>query len=273
MITKIMKTPRPSLNRIFKGMDTTAIRNKLICRANREHGYSASAIAKELNIHRSTVGRILKQFIVEDPSADPSVIDSPVVIRIIETAVSLLAEGGREALSLRRLATELAMSATNLYNYFKDKDDLLDIVRVYGFRKLLEQVQQNIPQSESAKKRLQGILDAYFDFGLKQADLYEIMFSRKESHKNKYSSLALQEEIISIDGLYSLLREVLQEFITQTREISPSRLREIALMLWSQVHGLICLYVGGNFIYMSKQTQKDFWAARDRLIDSIGCFQ
>ncbi len=267
-----MKGHQPSLNTIFKGMDSAESRNRLICQAHREYGYNASAIARELNVHRSTVGRVLKQYIAESPAVKLSAIDSPVGMRIVEHALNLLMEGGRENLSLRRLAMEMDMSATNLYNYFNDKNDLLDVVRVYGFRRLLRQVKQSTSQGGSSKERLQHILDAYFNFGLKQADLYEIMFSRREIRAKERLSRTLQEEVKLIDDLYYLVRGVLQEFLTQTRKVSPSRLREAILMLWSQMHGLICLYIGGNFIYMSKLTQKDFWATRDSFIDTISRF-
>jgi len=251
-------------------MDSTEIRNRLIFQAHRKYGYNASEIARELNVHRSTIGRILKQNIAESPTVEPNAVDSPVVMRIVEHALNLLMESGRENLSLRRLAKEMGMSVTNLYNYFHDKNDLLDIVRVYGFRRLVKQIRESEAKGGSPKDRLNHILEAYFDFGTKQADLYEIMFSRRESRTNERPSRTLQEEIKLIDDLYDLVRRVLQEFLTQTREVTPNNVRESTLKLWSQMHGLICLYIGGNFIYMSKLTQKDFWTVRDNIINTVG---
>jgi AcrR family transcriptional regulator len=46
--------------------------------------------------------------------------------RIIQTALRLMDEEGLEALSMRRIGRELGVEAMSLYNYVRDKEDLLD---------------------------------------------------------------------------------------------------------------------------------------------------
>ena len=46
--------------------------------------------------------------------------------RVLEAAVALADEHGLDALSMRRLGTELGVEAMSLYNHVSDKDDLLD---------------------------------------------------------------------------------------------------------------------------------------------------
>lgn len=244
-------------------------RNKLIHMAHREHGYSASEIARELNVHRSTVGRVLKQESAPIPDSRASVMDTPNVMRIMEHALQLLKTRGRDKLSLRQLAGETGMSPTNLYNYFNDKNDLLEVIRIYGFRKLHDKLESEIGKELSAEGKLRGILDAYFEFGVDQADLYEIMFNRREVRESGQRSDTFQEVVTLVDDLYHLLRDVLQDYMKLKGEVAPENLRETALSLWSRMHGLICLYIGGNFIYMSKLTRQDFWAVRDRMISTI----
>ncbi|WP_030265258.1 TetR/AcrR family transcriptional regulator [Streptomyces sp. NRRL B-24484] len=48
--------------------------------------------------------------------------------RIVAAALSLVDADGLDALSTRRLATELSVSGPSLYNHFATKDDLLDAV-------------------------------------------------------------------------------------------------------------------------------------------------
>lgn len=47
---------------------------------------------------------------------------------VIHTAIQLLQEVGLDGLTLRRLATELGISAPTLYWHFKDKRELLDVM-------------------------------------------------------------------------------------------------------------------------------------------------
>jgi AcrR family transcriptional regulator len=53
---------------------------------------------------------------------------------VIQAAIELADGGGLEALSLRRLAGELAVTPMALYRHVRDKDDLLDGIadRLYG---------------------------------------------------------------------------------------------------------------------------------------------
>lgn len=46
--------------------------------------------------------------------------------QILQVAVALLAEGGEEALSFRRMADRLGLSAPSIYTYFPSKQALLD---------------------------------------------------------------------------------------------------------------------------------------------------
>ncbi|MCU7821738.1 TetR/AcrR family transcriptional regulator [Kitasatospora sp. DSM 101779] len=48
--------------------------------------------------------------------------------RIVDAALALVDADGLDALSTRRLATELSVSGPSLYNHFATKDDLLDAV-------------------------------------------------------------------------------------------------------------------------------------------------
>lgn len=47
---------------------------------------------------------------------------------ITEVALALIDEGGVESLSMRALAKEMGVEAMSLYNYIRNKDDLLDAV-------------------------------------------------------------------------------------------------------------------------------------------------
>src|SRR5689334_12147029 len=48
--------------------------------------------------------------------------------RIVEAAAALIDAEGLDALSTRRLATELGVRSPSLYNHFATKDDILDAV-------------------------------------------------------------------------------------------------------------------------------------------------
>lgn len=53
---------------------------------------------------------------------------------VLEAALRMVDAGGTDALSMRKLATELGVEAMSLYNHVRDKDDILDgiVERVFA---------------------------------------------------------------------------------------------------------------------------------------------
>jgi TetR/AcrR family tetracycline transcriptional repressor len=88
---------------------------------------------------------------------------------VIHTAIQLLQEVGLDGLTLRRLATELGISAPTLYWHVKDKRELLDLMAEEMARESQEQMPP-FPEglewweqiAESMRRRYLGIL-AYRD--------------------------------------------------------------------------------------------------------------
>jgi AcrR family transcriptional regulator len=54
--------------------------------------------------------------------------------RVIEAALGIMDDEGLEAVTMRRVAREVGVEAMSLYNHVKDKDDLLQGIRLAVFR-------------------------------------------------------------------------------------------------------------------------------------------
>ena len=69
----------------------------------------------------------------------PEVVESPRAsstdTAILEAARDLLAEGGIDALSMRAVAARVGVSATAIYNYFENKQALVESVISIGFER------------------------------------------------------------------------------------------------------------------------------------------
>jgi TetR/AcrR family transcriptional regulator, tetracycline repressor protein len=88
---------------------------------------------------------------------------------VIHTAIQLLQEVGLDGLTLRRLATELGISAPTLYWHFRDKRELLDAmaeVMVGEFREKQPPIPEHLPWeekiAESMRQQYRAIM-AYRD--------------------------------------------------------------------------------------------------------------
>jgi len=93
---------------------------------------------------------------------------------IVAAALELVSTSGLQALSLRRLATELGVTAPALYAHVRDKSDLLAAVADAGFRSLLDRYAAITTTDPVERIRRQcGI---YVDLALSNPGLFETMF-------------------------------------------------------------------------------------------------
>lgn len=93
---------------------------------------------------------------------------------IVAAARRLLREIGLEKTSLRRLATELGVTAPALYAHVTDKDDLLAALAETGFRELVDRFRTIDETDPLDLARAQCL--AYVAQALDDPDLFRVMF-------------------------------------------------------------------------------------------------
>lgn len=154
---------------------------------------------------------------------------------IIQAAEEIIQTQGPDALSMREVAELTDYSASNLYEYFASKDDLLAAVANEALMRLATQVGHSATGS-SPRERLLAYGQSYLEFARTHPDLYLLTFGRKLSH----SVLADPEKTPST---YSLLLQLVRECI-EAGDFVPRPgfgLQEMAFGCWSLVHGIAML--------------------------------
>ena len=134
---------------------------------------------------------------------------------ILNQALDVIITDGFTALTMRRLAKEVGMTAPNIYNYFSNKDELFITLTIKGFENLLGKLDVEIQRASTPIKRAQGMLKTYLRFGLENSNYYEIMFTSRTPKYLDYvgtahESLAKQELEVSM-LLHKKTMIVLQE--------------------------------------------------------------
>lgn len=119
--------------------------------------------------------------------------------RILDTALSLLAAGGGEAVSTRDVTSALNIQAPTLYRIFGDKQGLLDAAAAYGFATHLAQWQGWQPGIPLIDQIRQG-WDMHIKWGVENPYLYSIAYGQARPGVN---SQAAQE----IDAILRTLAE------------------------------------------------------------------
>lgn len=160
--------------------------------------------------------------------------------RIIEAARVIFAEGGLEALSVRKVAAAVGLSPMALYRHFASMDALVDALVLDGLEAWRAKVAA-IPEGEPVAW-LEGAGDAFLDFALDEPRRFEAAFLLRGDSARRYPDdfrdgrsppVKLLTDHVRRAQAYGLLIDVPPE--------------EVALSVWAMAQGLISLWRAGRF--------------------------
>lgn len=162
--------------------------------------------------------------------------------RIVEEARDLYLTGGLSALSMRKVAERVGVSATALYRHFDDKEALLVAVVQAGFERFTSYLLRGLAGKTPAE-RLQRTGEGYLRFALENASYYRIMFmtSREDFGFDQLPATSRQILARSFQLLVDRVREC-----QDAGDLRAGEPEEIAVLIWSFVHGLVSLYLAGH---------------------------
>src|SRR5215213_1708000 len=95
---------------------------------------------------------------------------------IMDAAREMFVAEGYGQVSMRKIADKIGYSATTIYLYFKDKNDLLQQICEQTFARLAANIKAINLLSDNPLEKLRSGLREYIYFGLKHPSQYEIVF-------------------------------------------------------------------------------------------------
>ncbi|MGD8726481.1 MAG: TetR/AcrR family transcriptional regulator [Gemmatimonadales bacterium] len=177
----------------------------------------------------------------KEPSAPATAVESESGARraateqaIVESARDILADRGMEALSMRSVAERVGVSATAIYHYFENKEELVGRVVRQGFQEFGEFLQSEADRyRRGSLERVRAIGHGYIAFALEHQAYFRVLFGLHHQHPH-----ALED--LPEDGGYRLLKQAVQDAM----EAGTMRRVDADLMvmyLWSVTHGLLTI--------------------------------
>jgi AcrR family transcriptional regulator len=165
--------------------------------------------------------------------------------KILDTALNIIIEEGFNNLSLRKIASRLGVTATTIYNYYTNKDEINLMIRIRGFEKLYDLMTKRSAHFNNIEDRLKTMISAYIEFGLTNPSYYDIMFNL---HTPKYldyvgtdiEPLANTEKQNALKCL-SLFMEPISKYIPAKGKKKDHFILYQLIKFWSDLHGLITL--------------------------------
>ena len=98
---------------------------------------------------------------------------------LLASAERTLLEKGVAALSLRELARDIGVSHAAPGRHFKDKQALVDALALSGFERMARLLDDADAATLPLEDRLVALAKAYVHFAASNAELLEVMYSRK----------------------------------------------------------------------------------------------
>lgn len=99
---------------------------------------------------------------------------------IYEAAVRVIVESGVDATTMSKVAAEAGAAKGSLYNYFKDKSELLEYVFNRTIEPLDAEVESIIESNQPAAERLRAVLYAVFHYFDSKRKLFDFLLDQHE---------------------------------------------------------------------------------------------
>jgi len=156
--------------------------------------------------------------------------------RLIVTTARKLAEAeGWDAVTTRRLSTEIEYSQPVLYKHFTGMEQIADAVAIDGFGELADVTRAARSGAATADEGLARIANAYLDFARDNPAVYDAMFTRATTLR-----FAAQDTPPQLEAAFAELHQAVGLIAD---EQDADALTEV---FWAALHGLATLTRAGR---------------------------
>jgi AcrR family transcriptional regulator len=154
---------------------------------------------------------------------------------ILSTARRLAETEGWDAVTTRRLSTEIEYSQPVLYKHFASMEDMAEALAIEGFRELADALRAARANAGTGQCPLRSLAHAYTCFARDNPALYDAMFIR--ATKLRFAAADTPAPVVAA---FAELREGIAT-VAHGRDVDT-----LTELFWAALHGLITLGRGGR---------------------------
>lgn len=192
---------------------------------------------------------------------------------ILNCAFDILVKNGYEGLFMAKVGSRMNMTAANLYNYYRNKDELLIAVHKKAFSMLYDRLQAAVQSTDSPLERYRRLAYAFVDFGTDNTNIYDTMFTRRRRQYKDY--IGTPEEPVAYDEYRSSIRvlsltiETIEAYRRTKPELKPADPKFLALQSTCALHGVISFRNSGLLAQISDDPQADLRTMIENIIANV----
>lgn len=154
--------------------------------------------------------------------------------RILQTSRSILFSKGYDAISMRKIAGLVGVSATSIYLYFENKNHLVHTLIEESVEELSSAIEQGAGRKKETLDKFIAIIQSYVDFALQNPEKYKVIYMVSPESMGRYP----KEKFRKARRGYALLESVIRTAIDQELMIVDDP-KVAAYSIWAQLHGII----------------------------------
>lgn len=210
---------------------------------------------------------------------------------IKNTAWQQVAEFGAPALSLRRIARELNITAPAIYHYYPSRDDLVTALIIDAYSSMADSQYssiENLPPKDHGT-RLLSLGRAYRNWAITHPQRYQLIFGTPIPGYHAPIETTMPAASRSLEPLINCLAaawldgilrnrypleslSTLQNQLAEWRKMTKVPDEEVllsAMIVWSRVHGFVSLEIGNQYPVFVTDLQSAYEMELDVLIKDI----
>ena len=154
---------------------------------------------------------------------------------LLRVAREEISRDGADTVTLTSLARLVGVTQAAPYRHFADRETLLEAVAAEGFEEFAAALDDAAGANRAPRDGLLAIALAYVSFGEANMELYRLMFASRLVPEAKSGSALERAADAAFDHLHKAVSAVSK----------GAAVRDDALLIWAQLHGLVMLRADG----------------------------
>lgn len=169
---------------------------------------------------------------------------------ILKAAKQIVKQEGWQGLSMRKIADKIEYTAPIIYEYFSNKEAILQELTCSGFVLLARELEAAKTKAETPACQLENMWMAYWEFALKNKEMYQLMYGVQMT--------CCAQSTPESDGPYDLISGAIAELMG-VNDPEEEVIMQKYFTFFSVIHGLISINMIGNGLSdeINKQILKD----------------
>ena len=153
---------------------------------------------------------------------------------ILGASLEIVKEEGWSALSMRKIADKIEYTAPIIYEYFSNKDAILQELTRMGYVKLAAKMEEANAKFTDPAEQLEAMWMAYWNFAFAEKELYQVMYGVEAN------CCVMGNACNDVKAPSKMLWNKIEEIVPEEKR-TEEYVGTKYYTFWSVVHGLISI--------------------------------